>query len=128
MNIDLKRKEWDLDEAITLAREVEKFCPAYGCHVALTGGCLYKPGLRKDCDILFYSIRGEEINFEGLFDALKVALGIRINEVHGFLPRLALARRISISSFRRMISLETTATTMDLAFLPLNQSTKSKMI
>lgn len=36
--------------------------------VALTGGCLYKPEPRDDCDILFYRIRQtKEINHKGLY-------------------------------------------------------------
>ncbi len=50
---------------------IERICPKFGCHVALTGGCLYKSGLRKDCDVLFYRIRQTpEINVDGLFEAL----------------------------------------------------------
>lgn len=43
--------------AIALCRRIEAICPEYGFHVALTGGCLYKEGDRKDMDILFYRIR-----------------------------------------------------------------------
>ena len=45
------------NEAIELARKVEQICPQHGYHVALTSGCLYKDGDRKDCDLLFYRIR-----------------------------------------------------------------------
>jgi hypothetical protein len=48
---------WTQAEAIALCREIERVCPKFGCHVALTGGCLYGEGDRKDCDILFYRIR-----------------------------------------------------------------------
>lgn len=48
---------WTQSEAIALCAEVEKLVPACGCHVALTGGCLYKEGERKDLDLLFYRIR-----------------------------------------------------------------------
>lgn len=44
--------KWTQDEAIKLCTMVEKVCPIYGCHVALTGGSLY-----KDLDLLFYRIR-----------------------------------------------------------------------
>lgn len=73
---------WTQAEAIALCREVEAICPAYGCHVALTGGCLYKDGERKDLDLLFYRIRQEpEIDKDGLFDAL---LAIGIEHERGF--------------------------------------------
>lgn len=73
---------WNQTDAIELCRKIEAICPAYGCHVALTGGCLYKDGLRKDADILFYRIRQVDvIDIEGLFEALE-ALGIL--KTHGF--------------------------------------------
>lgn len=67
---------WTQAQAIELCRAVEAICPAYGCHIALTGGSLYKPGQRKDCDLLFYRIRQvEKINCEGLFLELHRVLG-----------------------------------------------------
>lgn len=39
---------WTQAEAIALCRKIEDVCPAFGCHVALTGGVLYKLGERKD--------------------------------------------------------------------------------
>ena len=36
---------WTTAEAIALCREIEAICPAFGCHIALTGGLLYKEGL-----------------------------------------------------------------------------------
>lgn len=69
--------------AIALCREIEKFSPNYGCHVALTGGCLHKDGARKDIDILFYRIRQEpSIDIEGLKKALEIKLGF--SEIKGF--------------------------------------------
>ena len=68
---------WTQDEAIALCRCVEKVCPRFGCHVALTGGCLYRVGPRKDCDLIFYRIRqAKTIDVEGLFAALKTEVGI----------------------------------------------------
>lgn len=62
---------WNQVDAIDLCRKIESICPAFGCHVALTGGVLYKDGDRKDLDILFYRIRQvEEIDQDGLFYAL----------------------------------------------------------
>ena len=51
---------WNQVEAIKLCKSIEQLCPEYGYHVALTGGCLYKEGERKDLDILFYQIRQYE--------------------------------------------------------------------
>lgn len=63
---------WTQAEAIELCRLIEAVCPTFGCHVALTGGCLYKDGERKDLDILFYRIRQVyEIDADGLWQALE---------------------------------------------------------
>ena len=63
---------WNLELAVELCKKVESVCPTYGCHVALTGGTLYKTGERKDCDLLFYRIRQTpKIDWDGLFFALE---------------------------------------------------------
>jgi hypothetical protein len=62
---------WSVEEAMLLCSLIEGICPKFGCHVALTGGLLYKPGNRKDCDILFYRIRQiEKIQRDELIMAL----------------------------------------------------------
>ena len=62
---------WTQNEAVELCKKVESICPKFGCHVALTGGLLYKEGQRKDCDLLFYRIRQvKDIDFDGLWMAL----------------------------------------------------------
>lgn len=72
----MSQSGWKREDAIALCVLIESVCPSYGCHVALTGGTLYKPGDRKDCDVLFYRIRqAETIDQEGLFAAL-AELGI----------------------------------------------------
>lgn len=73
---------WVQLDAIELCRAVEQVCPKFGCHVALTGGLLYKFGPRKDCDLLFYRIREtEQIDKDGLFNALEA---IGLEETEGF--------------------------------------------
>jgi hypothetical protein len=68
---------WDHESAVTLCRVVEMVCPKHGCHVALTGGNLYKSGPRKDVDLLFYRIRQvEKIDMEGLWAGLE-AIGLK---------------------------------------------------
>jgi hypothetical protein len=63
--------QWTRSEAIELCFKIETICPKYGCHVALTGGLLYKQGIRKDCDIVLYRIRQvAKIDLEGLWVAL----------------------------------------------------------
>lgn len=78
----MKILEWDQSEALELCVKVEAICPAFGCHVALTGGLLYNQGPRKDCDLIFYRIRQvKKINLKGLWDALRV---IGLNQTKGF--------------------------------------------
>lgn len=79
---------WTQTAAIHLATQIEKVCPDFGCHVALTGGLLYKynpPKSRKDCDLVFYRIRQvEKIDVDGLFTAL-AAIGIeRVTKKESF--------------------------------------------
>jgi hypothetical protein len=63
---------WTFEQAIGLIKEIEEFAPQYGCHVALTGGVLYKHGPRKDLDLLFYRIRqSKTIDTIGLFAHLE---------------------------------------------------------
>lgn len=67
---------WTQREAIELCVAIESVCPPCGCHVALTGGALYKDGLRKDCDILFYRIRQSAIDPDCLWSEL-AKIGIK---------------------------------------------------
>lgn len=77
---------WAQNDAIELARLIEERCPAFGYHVALTGGLLYKIGLRKDADLLFYSIRQATPDRDGLIEALK-ALGVTIKATFGWMAK-----------------------------------------
>lgn len=62
---------WLQSDAIKMCKAIEGVCPQFGCHIALTGGLLYKSGPRKDADILFYCIRKwDEIDMDGLIRAL----------------------------------------------------------
>lgn len=75
---------WTLEQAVEVCRAVEAVCPPFGCHVALTGGTLYKDGARKDLDLLFYRIRQvDEIDLDGLWDALE-PLGITLERGFGW--------------------------------------------
>lgn len=74
--MNAKPTPWKLKNAVRLCTKIEAVCPRYGCHVALTGGLLYKAGARKDCDIVFYRVRQvPEIDIDGLLGAL-AALGL----------------------------------------------------
>ena len=76
--------KWTQQQAINLCRLVEAICPKYGCHVALTGGTLYKIGERKDADILFYRIRQvNEIDVDGLMEAMR-EIGVTPGEDFGW--------------------------------------------
>jgi len=78
---------WDLDSAVEMCRLIEPIAPKYGCHVALTGGCLYKDGRRKDADILFYRIRQISVVDEvGLLENLK-ELGFEIIKRSGWVVK-----------------------------------------
>lgn len=78
---------WKMSDAIELCRKIEAFAPEYGAHVALTGGCLYKDGFRKDCDILFYCIRQwDGIDEPGLLDRL-AREGVSIKERKGWVRK-----------------------------------------
>lgn len=62
---------WTQKQALELAYKIEEIAPECGAHVALTGGCLYKGGKRKDADFLFYRIRQvEAIDTAWLFQKL----------------------------------------------------------
>lgn len=72
---------WNLEQAVELVRKIEDVAPLAGCHVALTGGCLYKDGERKDLDILFYRIRqAPEVNIDILCLQL---LQLGLSEIKG---------------------------------------------
>lgn len=69
--------KWDLASAVALCIKIEAIAPKHGCHVALTGGCLYKDGQRKDLDVLFYRVRQVPIiNQKALFAELEATLGM----------------------------------------------------
>lgn len=64
--------QWTLESALPVVKLVEAVAPDFGCHVALTGGVLYKDGFRKDLDLLFYRIRQvNKIDEDGLLDKLE---------------------------------------------------------
>jgi hypothetical protein len=61
---------WTQQQAIDLCRQIEIIAPDHGCHVALTGGLLYKFG-----DSSTGIRQRDKIAIDGLFSAL-TALGI----------------------------------------------------
>ena len=92
---------WNTIEAIDLCRRIETVCPLAGCHVALTGGTLYKEGPRKDLDILFYRIRQEkQIKMDILWNLLE-ALNIKKSSGFGWCYKAKFGDKTSTSSFLR---------------------------
>lgn len=43
-----------LQAAVDIAQKCEPVLAAIGCHIALTGGCLYRGGSEKDIDYIIY--------------------------------------------------------------------------
>lgn len=94
-----KPEPWTLPQALKLCRELESIAPAYGAHVALTGGCLYKDGERKDVDIMFYRIRQvNKIDVDGLFSELE-DFGIKKTGGFGFVFKAVTATGKKIDFF-----------------------------
>ncbi len=84
---------WTQADAIELCRKIEAICPPFGCHVALTGGTLYKDGPRKDLDVLFYRIRQRDtIDTDGLFQALRT-IGVERTKGFGWCHKAAFQGR-----------------------------------
>lgn len=83
---------WTLEMGIKLCTEIQKWSPLYHCHPALTGGLLYKIGLRKDCDIVIYQ-RGDTngvrhpINWTGLWDCLAQHVGLSMLHDYGYVKK-----------------------------------------
>lgn len=71
---------WTQQDAIALCVAIEQFAPNHGAHVALTGGCLYKTGIRRDCDIVLYRHdKSTPVNWDGILRDL-ATLGIKPDE------------------------------------------------
>jgi hypothetical protein len=71
---------WTLTEAVEFCRLIAPLAVLHNCHVALTGGTLYKDGPRKDVDILFYRHRqADRIEVDQLLIDLRM-LGIEFDK------------------------------------------------
>lgn len=92
VEVDIVPPFWSLQDGVDLCTAIHNL-PAekFNCHPALTGGLLYKTGLRKDCDIVIYQ-RGdvdgkrEPINWSGLWEALG-AIGLYLNNDFGYVKK-----------------------------------------
>jgi hypothetical protein len=63
--------KWTQKDALALCKRIEQVCPQAGCHVALTGGCLYREGQRGDLDLIFYRIRQLKLQTQKLMEILQ---------------------------------------------------------
>lgn len=80
--------KWTHEQARELCVAVEPIAQLNNCHVALTGGCLYKNGERKDCDLLFYGIRKRgPINRDQLISDIMAVTGIRVTGTFGWVVK-----------------------------------------
>lgn len=87
MGFETYQTWWTQDEAIRLCRELSIVVPATGAFIGLTGGTLYKQGMRKDLDVLLYRCRQvDQINWRELYDTLH-NIGIEIVKNHGFVKK-----------------------------------------
>ena len=78
--------------ARNLCVKIEAMCVPHGFHVALTGGCLYKTGLRKDIDLVFYSVRQDRRPLQDRRVALEgemvSGLGFLLGPCFGWLTKM----------------------------------------
>lgn len=83
---------WTREQALDLCTLIHNLpSQKFGCHVALTGGLLYKDGPRKDCDLVIYQ-RGDtkgvrpELDWQGLWAAL-AEIGLYMNKDCGYVKK-----------------------------------------
>ena len=85
MHYDNDDELWTQERAIELCRTLEPIAADHGCHVALTGGCLYRDGPRKDVDILLYrSLDEPAIDWVKLADAFLARAQVEIYADFGY--------------------------------------------
>ena len=75
---------WTFDSARDLIVRLEARLPEAGCHVALTGGVLYKEGQRKDLDLIIYRIRDMNINDKVLLEVFQQC-GVEVIRKYGWM-------------------------------------------
>lgn len=93
-------KLWTTHTAIELCIKLEMIAPKHGLHVALTGGCLYKTGARKDVDIILYRIRQVECpNVENFYLEINDVLGITVGNQFGWVTKAKTIDGLDIDFF-----------------------------
>lgn len=86
--------------ALELCRKLEGIAPDFGAHVALTGGCLYKTGERKDVDIILYRIRQIPfIDLDGLYRKCEQLNICKITTNHGWVTKATTPEGYNIDFF-----------------------------
>lgn len=87
-------------DAIRLCKQIEDVAPEFGLHVALTGGCLYKDGERKDVDIILYRIRQVNLpDYQGLYYKLSELNICSLLEGYGWVTKAITPDGINIDFF-----------------------------
>lgn len=78
---------WTQDQAVLFSREVEMRCLRFRCHIALTGGTLYKDGERKDLDLMLFRERQEKVvDTKALFEDFR-KIGLFQVSDHGWVVK-----------------------------------------
>jgi hypothetical protein len=90
----------DQRKAIQLCKKLESISPPFGLHVALTGGCLYKYGERKDVDIILYRIRQvHEPDYLGFYMKCSEMNICTVVAEHGWVTKATTPEGINIDFF-----------------------------
>lgn len=80
-------KVWTFTDAEELCRLLFDIAPVFGIWPALTGGCLYKNGNRKDCDIVLYGRRDTPPDWVGFWLAA-AKHGFSYIKTYGFVTKV----------------------------------------
>lgn len=92
LNLSIEVVQWTREEAVVLCTLIQNLpSQKFHCHPALTGGLLYREGLRKDCDIVIYQrgdVDGERkpIDWVGLWKALEI-IGVKLVNDFGYVKK-----------------------------------------
>ena len=87
--------KWYLTPAVRLCTQLEPIAAIFGGHVALTGGCLYKNGDRKDVDIMIYRSTDEPpFRWDDFFAEVKITHGIELVHDYGFCKKATIGARV----------------------------------
>ncbi len=92
MNEEKPKLTWNRDEALAFCVRLEKYLLSaeVKCHVALTGGCLYSEGERKDMDIILYPHKDKDGCEEqtAMFHAVLFGLDMNPGDIKAYEQRV----------------------------------------